>query len=202
MDIQLASLFCIAVLLVSSRVGAEEMVNEGKWSASLETKWYGSDGEDNFSTEAYLGKVLTDKWSVYVAGVHDENFESWYVGPARMFGDAQVGIGAGTARYGGESRLVVNPWVWYESDKWETYAEGEWYGEEDFDPWYYRGYVNRKVGDYFYGLQAERYVGIGPMMGKYFLDGKVKVSITVPLTEETNTEPMDVVVSVRISFGE
>lgn len=138
--------------------------------------------QDNlFSKELYLELALADGFSAFGAAYHDQEFESAYLGIAKQLGDFQVAIGAGGARYDDLSHFVLNPWLYYQANQYTGLLTVEHYSNERDDPWYYKGYIERKVFErYYIGAFGEKDIGVGPMLGMY-LGSQVNVWASVPI---------------------
>ena len=105
------------------------------------------------------------------------------MGIARQFGDLQVGVGVGKARYDGISHLVVNPWLYYQSDQYTGLLTADHYSNETDAPWFYHGYIERRLyARYLVGLYGEKDVGAGPMVGVY-VGSQAKIWATVPMID-------------------
>lgn len=136
---------------------------------------------DVFSRELYLEMALADGLSAFGIAYHDKAFESASLGIAGQLGDLQAGIGAGKARYDGGLHLVVNPWLYYQSGKYTGLLTADHYGNEAVTPWFYHGYIERKLDDrYLAGVYGEKGIGAGPMMGMY-LGGLARIWVSVPV---------------------
>lgn len=157
--------------------------------------------QDNlFSKELYLEKAMTDGFSAFGAAYHNKEFESAYLGIARQSGDVQVAIGIGSARYNGLSRLVVNPWLYYHTDQYTGLLTAEHYNNEPYDPWFYKGYIERKFdGNYLIGLYGEKGMGAGPMVGIY-LGSHAKIWASAPITSRPNQGGMRSLLGLTFEF--
>jgi len=134
-----------------------------------------------FTKQIYIEKSLNDEYSIYFMGYHDQEFRSGGIGLARKFGDFQLGLGIGSAKYDGLSRTVVNPWVFYESGKWSALVTADHYSKEEVEPWWYKGYVEYKMTDQFFaGVYGEKGSGLGPMLGIRPVEG-LKLWVSVPI---------------------
>lgn len=141
----------------------------------------------------------TDGYSVWFSGYKDPAFTGNYFGLAKKFGSWQVGLGAGNVHYGEVRHTVINPWVYYDSEEWEAYVHAEHYSRESENPWWYKGYVEKKVGDWGLGLYGDKDMGIGPKVS-YKLNDHVKVWATVPMWQQPETGKMKFFVNVVFTF--
>ena len=151
------------------------------------------------SARLYIEKPLNEAWSIFGTAYTDSEFDSLYVGIARTFGDVQVGISAGPARYEGQVRRTWNPWIWGSSGLYEYLLDYE-YTEDDRNPGYTRGYVHRRFGNWIAGLNGESYTGTGPMFGKYFFEDRVKAWVSIPVFDTQEEDAVQVVLGITITF--
>lgn len=133
--------------------------------------------------QVYLEKPISDGVSVFFFGYHDKEFHSGSVGLAKQVEDWQFGFGAGTAKYEKLSRFVVNPWLYYHKDTDSAVLSCEHYSKERDEPWFCKGYVERKFGDFLAGAYGETGSGTGPMVGYYLMDN-VKLWASVPVVNK------------------
>ncbi len=136
--------------------------------------------------QIYLEKPFGDNgFSVYFSGYHDSEFRSGSVGAAKQLGDFQLGFGIGSAWYDNMSHTMLNPWVYYQKENDTALITCEHYSKEATEPWFCKGYVERKFGDFLVGAYGEKGSGIGPMLGYYLMDG-VKMWVSVPTWNKPN----------------
>jgi len=139
-------------------------------------------GKPLFAEELYVEKTLPGSGDISVFGAFhvDKNFRSAYAGVGKRFGDLQVAIGVGSARFDETSHLTVNPWIYYSKDGLEGYLSAEHYGNEKIEPWFFTGYVHKDVTEkVFVGVYGESGFGIGPMIGTSLFNEKLKVWATL-----------------------
>lgn len=141
----------------------------------------------------------TDGYSVWFSGYKDPAFTGNYLGLAKKFGNWQVGLGAGNVHYDEVRHTVVNPWVYYSSEEWEAYVHAEHYSREADNPWWYKGYAEKKFGNIGLGLYGEKDMGIGPRLS-YKLNDHMRVWATVPMWQQPETEKMKFFVNLVFSF--
>jgi hypothetical protein len=153
-----------------------------------------------FTKELYLELALADGFSAFGAAYHDKEFESAYLGVARQFGDFQVAIGAGKARYDDISHFVLNPWLYYQANQYTGLLTVEHYSNESDDPWYYKGYIERKVSErYYIGAFGEKGIGVGPMLGMY-LGSQVNVWASAPIIYRPSQGGMQSLLGLTFEF--
>jgi len=142
-------------------------------------------GKPLFAEELYVEKkMLPDSGDISVFGFGafhiDGGFHSAYAGVGKKFGDLQVAIGVGSARFDETSHLTVNPWIYYSKDGLEGYLSAEHYGNEKIEPWFFTGYVHKDVTEkVFVGVYGESGFGVGPMIGTSLFNEKLKVWVTL-----------------------
>lgn len=141
----------------------------------------------------------TDGYSVWFSGYKDPAFTGNYLGLAKKIGNWQVGLGAGNVHYGEVRHTVTNPWVYYSSEEWEAYVHAEHYSREADNPWWYKGYAEKKFGDCSLGVYGEKDMGIGPRVSCK-LNDHVKVWATVPMWQQPETGKMKFFVNLVFSF--
>jgi hypothetical protein len=207
-----SNLYCSIALVAMSIVGCARSAEGADLDAELD---HGVSGEirlvsmqsrdksiqdDLFSKELYLERALADGYSAFGAAYHNQEFESAYLGIAKQFGDAQVALGVGRARYDDISRLVVNPWLYYHANQYTGLFTAEHYSNEPDDPWYYKGYIERKFNDsYLVGLYGEKGMGAGPMVGMY-LGSQTKIWATAPIISRPNQGGMRTLFGLTFEF--
>ncbi len=174
----------------SNTMAAEEKV-EG-YGITGEVQFAGYVSRHKSEKSSHLGKILylekeiANDFSGFVQLVHYQDFTSAYIGVAKKFGDFQVAIGAGPARYGNTTRTAISPWVYYahEDSGIEALVYGERYRHEKDGTWFYKGYFQKSFGNgMIVGAWGESEVGIGPMLGYKFTDA-MSIRITVPVTKQ------------------
>ncbi len=187
--------FFLAVLVgvlgaFSNTMAAEEKV-EG-YGITGEVQFAGYVSRHKSEKSSHLGKILylekeiAKDISGFIQLVHYQDFTSAYIGVAKKFGDFQVAIGAGPARYGNITRTAISPWVYYahEDSGIEALVYGERYRHEKDGTWFYKGYFQKSFGNgMIVGAWGESEVGIGPMLGYKFTD-TLNIRITVPVTKQ------------------
>lgn len=159
-------ILCTLITLATSVANAETYVE------AFTVDYRGDSNESFRGRNFYLEQSLSRSDSAFVNLYSDSLYKSGYLGLARMFGDLQLGLGIGEARYDvdglTESSLGYNPWAWYASNGFEAYAEYEYLSDER-EGYYYRGYATKDIGKYFFaGVYSERSVGTGPLVGIKF----------------------------------
>lgn len=176
----LVGLFTALCVMFSSPAIADE--EESPFFAEGQV-WYYAGGESPLlAKQMYLEhKLPWENFSVWGALYHDKEFKSGYVGIARKFGDLQIGLGVGPARYDDRTHTTTTGWLFYLNEERRIEALGvfERY-RHDADPWFYKGYVQKALGDgYLIGVYGEKDVGIGPKVGMVI--GNVKVWAFTPV---------------------
>lgn len=141
----------------------------------------------------------TDGLSFWVTGYKDTAYKGVYAGLAKKFGNWQVGLGGGKVHYDGIRHTVTNPWVYFESDEWEAYVHAEHYSRDSENPWWYKGYVEKKFGDVGVGVYGEKDMGVGPRIS-YKLNDHVMVWATVPMWHQPATGRMKFFVNLVLSY--
>lgn len=141
----------------------------------------------------------TDGYSFWLTGYKDPAFKGVYAGLAKKFGNWQVGLGTGKVHYDKVSHTVTNPWVYYSSDEWEAYVHAEHYSRDSENPWWYKGYAEKKIGDWALGVYGEKDMGVGPRVS-YKLNDHVKVWATVPMWHQPATGRMKFLFNLVFTF--
>ncbi len=150
----------------------------------------GNDPANSFGSIGFYGELPIggDGWALWLSGSQDPAFRGSYIGFAKKFGNWQLGLGTGSVHYGEQNRSVQNPWVYYSSDEYEALAHAEHYGKEYEDnPWWHKAYIEKKVGDWGFGLYGESGMGTGPRVS-YKITPNLKVWVTVPIWKQPETD--------------
>lgn len=158
-------------------VQASEQVNAGN-------------GKPLFAEKLYIEKTLPGSGDISVFGAfyYSGEFHSAYAGVGKKFGDLQVAIGVGSARFDGTNHFAVNPWVYYsKAGLVEGYLSAEHYSREEAEPWFFTGYVHKDITEkVFVGVYGESGFGVGPMIGTSLFDKKLKIWFSVPVASRSN----------------
>ncbi len=187
--------FFLAVLVgvlgsLSNTMAAEEKV-EG-YGITGEVQFAGYVSRHKSEKSSHLGKILylekeiAKDVSGFMQLVHYQDFSSAYIGVAKKFGDFQVAIGAGPARYNHATRTAVTMWTFYTSEGSgiEALIYSERYRHEKEGAFFNKGYIQYTGGSgLILGFWGESEVGIGPMIGYKFTD-TLNIRITVPVTKQ------------------
>lgn len=145
----------------------------------------------------FSGENNISLWGIAYA---DSKFQGAYTGLAKKFGNLQVALGVGSAWYDGMRYNVINPWIFYSSDTYESFIMAEHYIHDTNEPWYYKGYVQRKVGaDWLFGLYAEKDFGVGPM-ATWNVSKVVRLWGAIPLAFTPEEEKMKFLFGVKLVF--
>ncbi len=128
-----------------------------------------TDYRHNYSARnLYVDQAINSRDSVSLNVYKDAEYESIYVGVARSFGNALLGLSVGEAIIYGKPTVGYNPWILYDDEGWEGYAEYEYLNDAK-DDWYYRAYLHAELTRHlFMGVYSERDVGTGPSLGLQF----------------------------------
>ncbi len=161
----------------------------------------GKDSADSYSGVGVYAEfpLGTDGYSVWLSGYKDPGFTGTYVGLAKKIGNWQVGLGAGNVHYDEVRHTVINPWVYYSSEELDAYLHAEHYSRDSENPWWYKGYVEKKFGNIGLGLYGEKGMGVGPRLS-FKLNNHVKVWATVPMWSQPETGRMKFFVNLVFSF--
>jgi hypothetical protein len=140
--------------------------------------------------------------SVFLNTYRDADFQSTYVGIARMFGNLQVAFSAGEANTDFIDTVSYNPWLWYQAETLELYLEYEYLQDAPADN-YYRGYLHKSVTQHFFtGVYSERLVGTGPTFGAKFGSGELglRLEFSTPVINKPRSSDgaVDVVVYATV----
>lgn len=177
------SLLCLAAIACHAFAASAQAGNEDDALFELQVTGHAGHGARRalLATQLYAEKALPGREvSVFLVANRDREFRSVYAGLTRQFGDLQLGIGVGNAWYDSRRHSTVNPWLFYRRDDVEAFASAERYAREDRAPWFYKGYVRRRIADsIFAGAYGEKDFGIGPQVG--WGSGNVKVWSAVPV---------------------
>lgn len=204
-----ATLIAMFAISVTSPVCADEAVApeaEAGHGLSGELRLVSMQSRDKrvqqslFTKELYVEAALAEGVSAFGIVYHDREFESASLGLARQLGDFQIGVGVGKARYDGTSHLVVNPWLYYQSDNYTGLLTADHYSNETDSPWYYHGYIERRLIDRnLVGLYGDKDVGAGPMVGMY-VGGRAKVWVSVPMIYQPSQGGMRSLLGLTFEF--
>ncbi|MEK9151400.1 MAG: hypothetical protein AAB547_02110 [Patescibacteria group bacterium] len=170
--------------------------------AEVTLAYHARNKDSSFSKQLYLEKGIAGTAGLSVWGFisHESEFSFAYVGLGKKLGDWQLALGAGCAWYGDICHTTVNPWAYYEADGLTILLNAEHYDREKEDPWFYLGYVHKKLGDsLFIGAYGESAVGIGPVIGWAFNE-KVKVWVAIPVASRPDEDRTKVVVKFSVAL--
>ena len=161
----------------------------------------GKDSADSFGGIGFYAEFPINKegLSLWLSGYKDPGFRAGYIGLAKKFGNWQWAIGGADATYGGKRHFVTNPWVYYSSEELDAYLHAEHYSRDSENPWWYKGYVEKKFGNIGLGLYGEKGMGVGPRLS-FKLNNHVKVWATVPMWSQPETGRMKFFINVVFSF--
>ncbi len=112
----------------------------------------------------YLEADIADELSGFLIGYYDREFRSTLIGLAKKYGNLQIALGFGQATYDQINHLVLNPWLYYSNDDYRGYLHAEYYSKERDEPWFFKGYILKKLGDLSVGAYGESDFGIGPRL--------------------------------------
>jgi len=164
-----------------------------------------SHGNDPLVTiQLYLEYALpsTAGHSVWAVAYHDKEFAALYAGIARKFGDFQLGVGLGNARYDATAHPTINVWSYYANSESGVEASFaiERYGRDHGDPLFYKGYLQKRFGQFFGGVYGEKGLGIGPKLG-FSLTDSVSLNMVIPVAKRPHSyERTDVVATLTFAF--
>lgn len=138
--------------------------------------------------------------SLWGTAYYDPSFRGVYTGLAKKFDNLQVALGVGSAWYDGARYNVINPWIFYSSDEYESLFMAEHYIHDTEKPWYYKGYLQRKVGaDWLLGIYGEKDFGVGPM-ATWNVSKGVRLWGAIPLAYTPNEEKMKLIFGIKLVF--
>ena len=154
-------------------------------------------GESYMSQEAYIEYAFTDTLAVWANGYHDEFGNILYAGLSKTWDSGwTIALGAGQARFDGETRNVIAPWIGYSSEEWEFFLSGERYQGADA-PWLYQASPQRYVGaNPLVGPHAQTDFGIGPV-ATWNINDHLALRVAVPIADRGDT---DVLATVILTF--
>ena len=153
----------------AGEVQAQVVHEDPRFSGEMQILWQKSRERDEqmdlFVANLYLERSIRANTSVFVYVYYDQEFVSAVAGPSYKFGDLQVGIAAGVARYDKVSRPMGMLWAYYTSDRFEALISYERYGKERTEPQWLKGYGKYKVNDrWAVGFYGEKGFGVGPII--------------------------------------
>ena len=165
---------------------ASDGAEEGLYAEFGISHYSGKSSGDSLSTaSAYVEVPLKVGASLWGTLYHDKDFKGAYVGLSKQFGNWQVALGLGSAWYDDTRKNVINPWLFYSSAEYEALAHAERYLRDNEDPWFVKGYVQKKFNNFAIGVYGETDFGIGPML-TISLHKAIKVWIIVPVASRPN----------------
>lgn len=165
---------------------ASETAEEGVYAEFGISHYSGKSSADSLSAvSAYIETPLKKNYALWGSVYHDKGFDGAYAGLSKKFGNWQVALGLGSAWYDDTRKNVINPWLFYSSDEYEALAHAERYLHDNENPWFYKGYVQKKFNNFAMGIYGEKDFGIGPML-TVSLHKAIKVWIVVPVVKRPN----------------
>ncbi len=177
--------FVIALLLLAFSLFQSAIAGEteesGVYAEFGISHYRGNANKDNLSgTTAYVQAPFIADYSAWGSVYHDKGFQGVYAGVSKQYGNLQVALGLGSAWYDDTRKNVINPWLFYSSDEYEALAHAERYLRDTEDPWFVKGYVQKKFNNFAIGVYGETDFGIGPML-TVNLHKAIKVWLVVPV---------------------
>ncbi len=155
---------------------------------------------DGFSSATlYLETPLQGNTSLWGMAYHDPDFKEVYAGVAQKIDNLQIALGLGTAWYDGARRTVVAPWAFYSNDAYEGLLAAEYYHGDREEPWFYKGYIQKRFGDVLIGVYGEQAFGVGPI-ATWEVSKSVKVWATVPVAYTSDENPMRAMLGLKFTF--
>ncbi len=155
---------------------------------------------DLFGRQVYLENPLGDSgYSVWASAYKDQEFKSAYVGLALKEGNWQFGLGLGSAWYDDRRRNAITPWVYYSSAEYVGLFIAERYLGDHEDPWFYKGYFQKKIGSFGIGVYGEKGAGIGPMLS-YNITKSVKVWGAAPVAKKPSDGGFSFIFGLNVEF--
>jgi hypothetical protein len=193
--------FSVLCVFLSTLVCAEETSSEkGLYGEFAVAHRFGKARADGYSSATlYLEAPLQGDISLWGMGYHDPDFKEVYAGVAQKIGNLQIALGLGTGWYDDTRRTVVAPWVFYANDAYEGLLAAEYYHGDREEPWFYKGYLQKRFGDVLVGIYGEQAFGIGPM-ATWEMSKNVKVWATVPLAYTSEETPMRGMLGLKCTF--
>lgn len=141
---------------------------------------------------------LGEDLSVFAVGYYDREFQEVYAGLAKKFGNWQFGLGFGSAWSDGSRKTVIAPWMYYGSDEYEASILFERYLKDRSEPYIYKASIEKKFGDFQFGVYAEKDFGTGPLV-TWKVSSKIKFFVTVPVVHLPDDGRMRVLIGMKIS---
>lgn len=114
------------------------------------------------------------------------------------FKNWQLGLGGGDAHYDEIHHTAINPWVYYSSEKWDIYLHSEHYSRSN-NPWWYKGYVQRKFDSIKIGLYKENGMGIGPSIA-FGVTDHIGMKVIVSIWSKSEKEKTKFLINLVFSF--
>lgn len=190
-----ARAFLLSLLLFPVLATASEQ--DSTVSGQVLLHEYSGDG-NYLAQEAYVEFAPNGTIGVWVSGYHANDFKSVYVGAARNWESGwAAGLGVGNAWYDNTKHVVVNPWLYFESDEWEFLLNGERYMGDTVNPWFVRGYLQRRVGErWLLGAYGETDLGIGPA-ATFKVNDHLAMRVVIPVAGRGDT---NVLATLVITF--
>lgn len=176
--------------------------DEGEWYVETSVGYYHSsdDGGSYPGTDVFAQYSFDERNSFFFFSYKDRDFTAVYAGAARKFGELELGVGLGEARYDQIVHFVVNPWLNYESGPYAAYVYLEYVPSDKDVPLFYKMDAKRDFGEsVFAGLYAEKFFGIGPMLGLKLTDN-IGLQLAVPLINKSKYDEKNAYITLNVSF--
>lgn len=156
--------------------------------------------EDTLSeVSVYMEIPVTSNVSFWASVSRDSTFRGTYLGFAKKQGDWQIALGGGFVRYDDMNHFVINPWMSYSNESYEGYLHAEYYHNDSDNPWWYKGYLEKKFGDFGFGIYGEAGLGLGPRLS-WKATPNLKFWVTTPVVYMPEHGKIGVLAGVVISF--
>ncbi len=186
-------------------VYASSHEEESKWvyaEVHITTRAGRKSADGYTSGSVYVEVPLSGENNISLWGTayYDPSFQGVYAGLAKHFGNLQVALGMGSAWYDSTRYNVINPWIFYSSDEYESFITAEHYFRDTAEPWYYKGYVQRKIGaDWLIGIYAEKDFGVGPM-ATWSVSKNIRLWGAIPVAYTPEEEKMRFIFGIKLVF--
>jgi hypothetical protein len=145
----------------------------------------------------YIEFGLKNDFSFFASGFIDEEFRSLTLGMARTFGNLQLGIGLGQARFDGMTHDVINPWAYYEDNRYRGYLHYERYRKEHSQSYFMKAYAVRQFGPVSLGMHYESDLGTGPRVEANLSD-QLQLWGVVPVSNRPESDDVLVMIGLTV----
>jgi hypothetical protein len=187
----------MAAALISASPCARSADNVFEVQVVTNVSRQGGDGAPPFEVAPYFELGLRDGFSAFVSGYADEEFQSLTLGLARAYGDLQLGLGLGQARFDGMAHDVINPWAYFEDDKYRGYFHYERYRNEDSQSYFMKAHAVRQFGPISLGVHYDSDLGTGPRVEANLSD-QLQLWGVVPVSNRPESDDVLVMIGLTV----